>query len=127
MAAKQHFGLEGLLRATLEKKSKKELIEENLQLLLQAGKILIELKEFQEQTKSRNQAGALAKAKEFIPDKVMAAEMYIELRHSHMKVSAQKLLDALNEKYPGSSNRRNYNTLRGWHKAFKEALAEKQK
>ncbi len=75
-----------------------------------------------EETKNRNKAGALGKAKVNYPKKVAAAEEYLRLITSGKEVSAQRLHDSLKAHYPNETW--NYNTIRDWHKLIKAAVTE---
>ncbi len=116
MTTEERAAVEAAIKQILKNKTKEQLIQEHLDLLLTSAS---SSEKIADDKIARKRGKANANAGKY----VCAAEHFIRLTKTAGKpVSAQKLYDSLTKNYPQQEWRWKYNTIRGWHKLMKEVL-----
>ena len=115
MTAKNRYGIEYLVEQIARSKDYETLVQEYVDLTFS-------LTELQAGISAGKQSRRLGKKLMFLRLQVLAADQYFGLVESGRTVSAKRLFDSLEAKYPEESW--NECTLRGWHKIFVAAYLE---
>ncbi len=115
MTTESRKGLEAALEQILKNKTKDQLIQEYLDLMLSSASS-------SQKIANGKIARRQGKAEKNAYRTVCAAEHFFKLTATGKPVSAQKLYDSLTKNYPQQKWRWKYNTIRGWHKLMKEVL-----